>query len=99
MQPQFSYERGPIMMNERVDFWRGFAGGILVGVVVGAFTYFSPKNADEESIMPTADSATERTNTLHLHRESAENAGDPASLILNMGTISRIDFESPGHPA
>jgi hypothetical protein len=86
-------------MIDRVDFWRGFAGGILVGVVVGAFTYFSPKNADDGDIMPIADSTGERTNALHLHRESAENAGDPAGLIPNAGTLSRIDFERPGHPA
>lgn len=32
-------------MNERIEFWRGFAGGLLVGVVVGAFSYFSSKEA------------------------------------------------------
>jgi hypothetical protein len=88
-------------MSERIDFWRGFAGGLLVGVVVGAFTYFSPKDGSESRSMPAADQADElnRGQTLQLKREAAENAGDPARLLPDAGKISRIDFERPGQPA
>jgi len=41
-------------MMERIDYWRGFTGGFLAGVAVGAWIYLSPgknrKPADLEGL-------------------------------------------------
>jgi hypothetical protein len=30
-------------MMERTDYWRGFTGGLITGVAIGAWIYFSPR--------------------------------------------------------
>ena len=30
-------------MMQRIDYWRGFTGGLLAGVAIGAWVYFSPR--------------------------------------------------------
>lgn len=32
-------------MMDRVDYWRGFTGGLLAGVAIGAWIYFSPSKS------------------------------------------------------
>ena len=82
-------------MMERIDYWRGFTGGFLAGVAIGAWIYFSPgknrKPADLEGFDP------EETNHVHLRRESAESAGDPTQLVSENAGASKIDFQRPGH--
>jgi len=85
-------------MSERIEFWRGFAGGLLAGVVVGAFSYLA-KDTNEGRVVSLAEQIEERTNSLPLHRESAESAGDPAKLLPHAGTVASIDFERPAQPA
>jgi hypothetical protein len=88
-------------MTERMDFWRGFAGGLLAGVVIGSFTYFSPRDTDDHPAATFADLDKNRASEkpMPLKREASENAGDPARLLPDTGTISRIDFERPSHTA
>jgi hypothetical protein len=87
-------------MSDRIDFWRGFAGGMLTGIVVGAFTYFSAKNPNDDKTITLTDhvSGREITDSLHLNREAPEQAGDPAKLLPNIGNFSRVDFERPDRP-
>jgi len=30
-------------MMERTDYWRGFTGGLITGVAIGAWIYLSPR--------------------------------------------------------
>ncbi|HYK37196.1 MAG TPA: hypothetical protein VEV40_14650 [Alloacidobacterium sp.] len=32
---------------ERIDYWRGFTGGLIAGVAIGAWIYFSPRVSKE----------------------------------------------------
>jgi hypothetical protein len=82
-------------MSERMDFWRGFTGGFLAGVVVGAFIYFSPKNIDTADVTDD-DSYGGLTDSIALKRNSAESAEDPARLIPESGNLSKRDFERSG---
>jgi hypothetical protein len=80
-------------MMERIDYWRGFTGGFLAGVAIGAWIYLSPgknrKPADLEGFDP------EETNHVHLRRDSAESAGDPSWLIPENAGATRMDFQRP----
>lgn len=44
------------MEMQRIDYWRGFSGGFLAGVAVGALIYFSPnpnkKYEEIEGVVP-----------------------------------------------
>lgn len=48
-------------MMDRTEYWRGFTGGLLAGVVLGAWVYFSPRASrkiiDSQSVnqMESAD--------------------------------------------
>jgi hypothetical protein len=78
-------------MMERIDYWRGFTGGLLAGVAIGAWVYFSPRTSRE-----TANFNREEADDLSLRRESAESAGDPSRLVPQITGAARMDFERPG---
>ena len=80
-------------MSERIDFWRGFSGGLLAGVVVGAFIYLSPKNAEETASMNPEMSDGRQVDPLFLHREAKESGGDPSRLVPESTKISKIEHE------
>jgi hypothetical protein len=78
-------------MIERMDYWRGFTGGLIAGVAIGAWVYFAPRTGRK-----TIDSECFEQENLHglsLHRESVESAGDPAQLVPEKLGSARLDFE------
>jgi hypothetical protein len=79
--------------NERIDFWRGFSGGLLAGVAIGAFIYFSPRNSSETGALTDAGGDRQPADPLFLHRDAAESAGDPAGLLPEAARISKVEFE------
>jgi hypothetical protein len=82
-------------MAERIDFWRGFTGGFLAGVAIGAFIYFSPRSHEGRNIAAYNDFDLDETDEFFLRRDSAESAGDPSRLVPQTPGATRIDFESP----
>jgi hypothetical protein len=83
-------------MNERIDFWRGFTGGLLAGVAIGAFIYFSPRVHEGEDIITSDNFDLDRTDEFFLRRDAAESAGDPSRLVHETAGATKIDFERPG---
>jgi hypothetical protein len=81
-------------MMERIDYWRGFTGGFLAGVAIGAWVYFSPRISRKVGDYEGFD--RERPDEPSLHRESAESVGDPSWLVPQTGNITRMDFERSG---
>ncbi|HLH36307.1 MAG TPA: hypothetical protein VKX41_16660 [Alloacidobacterium sp.] len=80
-------------MIERPEYWKGFTGGFVAGVAVGAWVYFSPRG---RKIAKQLEGIPQRSSeNLSLHRESAESAGDPSSLISETAGATRLDFERP----
>jgi hypothetical protein len=79
-------------MMERIDYWRGFTGGLIAGVAIGAWIYFTPRS--ERKIIDSED-LDRRQDGLSLRREAAESAGDPSSLIPDALGSTRLDFERP----
>jgi hypothetical protein len=73
-----------------MDYWRGFTGGFVAGVAIGALLYLSPKISGE-----TAGP----DGPLFLRRESPESAGDPAQLLPETAGVSKMEFERQGQSA
>jgi hypothetical protein len=63
-------------MMERIDYWRGFAGGFLAGVAIGAWIYFSPRKDGEVIDYEHLD--RDGSQGLSVHREFAESAAKPS---------------------
>lgn len=80
-------------MAERMDFWRGFSGGFLAGVAIGALIYFSPSSREGGENTARENFNSDVTDELFLNRDAAESAGDPSSLVPNTAGAARIDFE------
>jgi hypothetical protein len=83
-------------MTERIDFWRGFVGGVVAGVAIGALIYFSPNAREEREMASYNDFDVDETDEFFLRRDGAESAGDPSRLIHETAGATRIDFERPG---
>src|ERR1700722_14789342 len=83
-------------MTERIDFWRGFVGGVVAGVAIGALIYFSPNDREERDAALYNDFDVDETDEFFLRRDAAESAGDPSRLIHETAGATRIDFERPG---
>jgi len=81
-------------MMERIDYWRGFTGGFLAGVAVGAWIYLSPGKNRKPADLEGLDQG--EVDEIFLRRESAESAGDPSRLIPENAGATRIDFQRPG---
>jgi len=79
-------------MMERIDYWRGFTGGLIAGVAIGAWIYFSSRT--ERKIIDS-ESFDHRPDDLSLRREAAERAGDPARLVPDAMGAARLDLERP----
>ncbi len=62
-----------------MDYWRGFTGGLIAGVAIGAWVYFSPRVVRQHNDFERFNE--EGPDGLSLHRESPESAGDPAKLL------------------
>jgi hypothetical protein len=80
-------------MMERIDYWRGFTGGLLAGIAIGTWVYFSPR-LDRNTI----DSKTFNKNApddVSLRRESPESAGDPSLLVPETTGLARMEFDRP----
>jgi hypothetical protein len=82
-------------MMERIDYWRGFAGGFLAGVAIGAWVYFTPRK--DGKVIDEADFDRNGSDNPNLHRASAESAGDPSWLIPERAGATRMEFERPSH--
>ena len=80
-------------MIERMDYWRGFTGGLVAGIAIGAWMYFSPRA--NRKIIDSERFEWERSGDLSMHREAPESAGDPAGLIPERLNSARLDFERP----
>lgn len=80
---------------ERIDYWRGFAGGFLAGVAIGAWIYFTPRKdgkvIDDEGFVKVG------SDDLPLHRESSDSADDPSRLVPETAGATRMEFERPSH--
>jgi hypothetical protein len=83
-------------MTERIDFWRGFVGGVVAGVAIGALIYFSPNAREDRDMASYNDFDVDETDEFFLRRDAAESAGDPSRLIHETAGATRIDFERPG---
>lgn len=81
-----------LIMMERIDYWRGFTGGLIAGVAIGAWIYFSPR-AERKVI--DSEGFDRRSDDITPHREAAESAGDPALLVSDAMGSARLDFERP----
>lgn len=79
-------------MAERIDFWRGFAGGFLAGIAIGTFSYLLPKLQEEKALSENHIDPG-RVDRISLHRDSSESAGDPSTLIPERGVLDKLDFE------
>jgi hypothetical protein len=80
-------------MIERTDYWRGFTGGLLAGVAIGAWIYLSPGKARKPADLEGLDQG--EVDEILLRGESAESAGDPATLIPEHAATTRMDFQRP----
>jgi hypothetical protein len=89
-----------LVMTERIDFWRGFTGGFLAGVAIGAFIYFSPAGRDSKESAQynnfDSNGDLDSTDEFFPRRDAAESAGDPSRLVHQTAGASRIDYEHPG---
>jgi hypothetical protein len=83
-------------MSERIDFWRGFVGGVVAGVAIGALIYFSPNAREGRDGASYNDFDVDETDEFFLRRDAAESAGDPSGLVREAAGATRIDFERPG---
>ena len=83
-------------MTERIDFWRGFVGGVVAGVAIGALIYFSPNAREDRDMASYNDFDVDETDEFFLRRDAAESAGDPSRLIHETAGATRIEFERPG---
>jgi hypothetical protein len=81
-------------MMKRIDYWRGFTGGLLAGVAIGAWIYLSPGKGRKSVDLEGFDQE-ETNNDVYLRRESAESAGDPSLLIPENAGATRMDFQRP----
>ena len=63
-------------MMERIDYWRGFAGGFLAGVAIGAWIYFSPRKDGE--VIDYEKLVLDRSKEPRLHPEFAASASRPS---------------------
>ena len=80
-------------MMERIDYWRGFTGGLLAGIAIGTWVYMSPR-ADRNTI----DSKTFNKNApeeVTLRRETPRSAGDPSLLVPETTGAARTEFDRP----
>ena len=57
-------------MMERIDYWRGFTGGLLAGVAIGAWIYSSPARNRKSTDLEGFDDR--KSPDLPLNRESPE---------------------------
>ena len=78
---------------ERLDYWRGFTGGLLAGVAIGAWIYSSSGRNRKSTDIEGFDDR--KSIDILLNRESAERLGDPSQLVAERAGATRIDFERP----
>ena len=79
-------------MIERMDYWRGFTGGLVAGIAIGAWIYFSPRL---ERKVIDSEKFNQDEEGLSLHRDDPESAGDPARLVPEIMASGRLDFDRP----
>ena len=74
-----------------MDYWKGFTGGLLAGMALGIWVYFSPRF--DRKVIDYDGLRKEGPERIPLHRESPESAGDPAQLVPDTLGSSKLDFE------
>jgi hypothetical protein len=80
-------------MIERMDYWRGFTGGLVTGIAIGAWIYFSPRT--DRKVIDSESFQRESVEDISLRRGAPESAGEPARLVPETLTSGRLDFERP----
>ncbi len=92
-------------MADHVDFWKGLAGGTLIGMVIAAYArgdfkrFLSFESVGESLPFEPEVSFRALSEGLNLRREASESAGDPTHLSPNLAVRSgmqSVSIERPG---